>query len=109
VNNLLVPDKPGKSPAKAILGLTGNESLVSKELFDKVQEIKTGHHKKHFKYAGLPFLYRSLIRCADCGCLITPERKIKKSGKTYHYYHCTQYNGKHGAEWVTEDGLTGTH
>jgi len=82
------------------------DRVITQELFDKVQEIKAGHHKKHFKYAGLPFLYRGLIKCADCGCLITPERKIKKSGKAYHYYHCTQYNGKHGAEWLTEDDLT---
>ena len=82
------------------------DRIITQELFDKVQEIKAGYHKKHFKYAGLPFLYRGLIRCADCGCLITPERKTKKSGKTYHYYHCTQYNGKHGAEWLTEDDLT---
>jgi len=82
------------------------DRIITQELFDKVQEVKAGHHKKHFKYAGLPFLYRGLIRCADCGCMITPERKIKKSGNVYHYYHCTQYNGKHGAEWLTEDDLT---
>lgn len=84
----------------------GYDRIISKDLFDKVQEIKAGFHKKHFKYAGLPFLYRGLIRCAECGCSITPERKTKKSGKTYHYYHCTQYNGKHNAEWLTEDDLT---
>jgi len=82
------------------------DRIIPQELFDKVQEIKAAHHKKHFKFAGLPFLYRGLIRCADCGCLITPERKTKKSGKTYHYYHCTQYNGKHGAEWLREEELT---
>lgn len=82
------------------------DRIITQELFDKVQEVKTGHHKKHFKYAGLPFLYRGLIRCADCGCLITPEKKTKKSGKVYHYYHCTQYNGKHGAEWLREEELT---
>lgn len=41
-----------------------------------------------------------------CGCLITPERKIKKNGKTYHYYHCTQYKGKHNAQYVNEEELT---
>lgn len=76
------------------------DRIISKELFDKVQEIKAGFHKKRFKYAGLPFLYRGLIRCAECGCSITPEKKTKKSGRTYHYYHCTQYNGKHNAEWI---------
>lgn len=82
------------------------DRIITQELFDKVQEVKAGHHKKSFKYAGLPFLYRGLIKCADCGCMITPERKTKKSGQVYHYYHCTQYNGKHGAEWLREEELT---
>lgn len=76
--------------------------IVSKELFDKVQEIKAGYNKKHFKFAGLPYLYRGLIRCSECGCMITPE---KKKGK-YVYYHCTQYYGKHGAKWLKERDIT---
>ena len=82
------------------------DRIITQEQFDKVQDIKAGHHKKHFKFAGLPFIYRGLMQCSDCGCTITPERKIKKSGLTYHYYHCTQYNGKHGAMWPTEEELT---
>lgn len=82
------------------------ERIISFEIFNRVQEIKKSYHKKHFKFAGLPFLYRGLIRCAHCGCLITPERKIKKNGKTYHYYHCTQYKGKHNSEYITEEELT---
>lgn len=78
------------------------DRIITRELFDKVQEIKAGYHKKHFKFAGLPYLYRGLIRCAECGCIVTPE---KKKGQ-YVYYHCTQYNGKHGAEWLREEDLT---
>ncbi|MGD9116130.1 MAG: recombinase family protein, partial [Dehalococcoidia bacterium] len=78
------------------------ECIVTKELFDEVQRIKAGYGKKHFKFAGLPYLYRGLIKCADCGCMITPE---KKKGK-YVYYHCTEYHGKHGAQWVREEELT---
>ncbi|MCD6225468.1 recombinase zinc beta ribbon domain-containing protein [bacterium] len=81
--------------------------IITKELFDKVQKIKASYNKKRgYKFAGLPFLYRGLIRCADCGCIITPERKIKPSGRVYHYYHCTQYHGKHGAQWIREEELT---
>ena len=78
------------------------EPVITKELFDKVQEIKAGYNKKHFKYAGLPYAYRGLIRCADCGCMITPEKAKDK----YVYYHCTQYRGKHGAEWLREEDIT---
>lgn len=78
------------------------ETIISKELFDKVQQIKANHNKKRFKYAGLPYAYRGLIRCADCGCMITPEKAKEK----YVYYHCTGYKGKHGAEWLREEEIT---
>ena len=68
--------------------------------------MKAGHRKQPFKYAGLPYLYRGLIRCANCGCLFTPEKKTKKSGREYVYYHCTQFKGKCGTKWVTEASLT---
>lgn len=82
------------------------ERIISHELFENAQQVKAGYNKKHFKFAGLPFAYRGLIRCAECGCIVTPEKKTKPSGKTYHYYHCTQYKGKHGAEWLSEKSLT---
>lgn len=78
------------------------ECVVPRELFEKVQQVKAGYNKKYFKFAGLPYAYRGLIRCADCGCMITPE---KKKGK-YVYYHCTEYNGKHNAQWLREEELT---
>ncbi|MFC2013948.1 recombinase family protein [Chloroflexota bacterium] len=78
------------------------ECIISRELFDRVQQVKAGHNKKHFKFAGLPYVYRGLIRCADCGRMITPE---KKKGK-YIYYHCTQYDGNHHAKWLREEELT---
>lgn len=82
------------------------DRIISEELFEKVQSVKAGYNKKHFKFAGLPFAYRGLIRCAECGCIITPERKIKKNGNIYYYYHCTQSKGKHNIEWLTEKDLT---
>lgn len=78
------------------------DCLISKELYDKVQQVKAGYNKKHYKFAGLPYAYRGLIRCSDCGCILTPE--IKK-GK-YVYYHCTQYRGKHQAKWLREEEIT---
>ncbi len=77
------------------------ECIISMELYDKVQQIKAGYNKKHFKFAGLPYQYRGLIRCNDCGCMITPEKH-----KGHIYYHCTQYKGKHNAKWLREEEIT---
>lgn len=77
------------------------ETVISKELFDRVQEIKAGYNKKHFKFAGLPYAYRGLIRCEACNCMVTPEKH-----KGLIYYHCTQYHGKHNAEWLREEEIT---
>lgn len=78
------------------------DPVITEELFNRVQAIKAGYSKKHFKFAGLPFFYRGLIRCAECGCMVSPERKKGK----YIYYHCTQYHGNHGAKWLREEDLT---
>ena len=79
------------------------EPLISRELFDRVQDVFAGWHKKPFKYGTKPFPYgHGLITCLECGCTVTAEE-----AKGHHYYHCTQHRGKHGAEWLTEEELTG--
>jgi site-specific DNA recombinase len=75
--------------------------IITQELFKQVQEVKTSFKKKHFKYAGKPYIYRGLLRCAHCGMAITPEKH-----KGHVYYHCTQYKGKHGAKWIREEAIT---
>jgi site-specific DNA recombinase len=76
--------------------------ILSKAVFDQVQEVKSGFKKKPIKYAGLPYIYRGLIRCGDCGLTVTPE----KHKGSYVYYHCTQYNGYHNAKWFKEETIT---
>ena len=66
------------------------QPLVSKELFDKCQTVMAEYHKKPFKYGSKPFILKGMIRCADCGCTITPE-----TVKEYTYYSCTNYKGMH--------------
>ncbi len=77
------------------------DPIVSKEMYDKVRTVIAGFNKKSFKYAGLPFAYRGLIRCAVCACSVSPER-----GKGHHYYHCTEFKGKHKTPYVREEDLT---
>jgi len=79
------------------------EPLISKELFDKVQVVRLGYHKKPFKYAGKPFVLRGLVKCADpqCGCTITAE-----THKGHTYYSCTNYKRIHPKRvYIREEDL----
>lgn len=76
--------------------------IITQSLFEQVQQVKHGFNKKNrYKYAGRPYIYRGLLRCAHCGLAITPEKH-----KGHVYYLCTQYNGKHGAKWLREEEIT---
>ena len=59
--------------------------LITKDLFDMCQSVKKGWNKKPFQFAAKPFIFRGLIRCAKCGCSMTPEMHKGK----YVYYSCT--------------------
>ncbi|MBI5374197.1 MAG: recombinase family protein [Candidatus Schekmanbacteria bacterium] len=65
-----------------------HESMISIEEFDRVQFLlgRKGKPapKKHV------FAFTGMIRCADCGCLVTAEEKINRYGYHYTYYHCTK-------------------
>lgn len=77
--------------------------IITEKLFETAQDVRTGRGLKSSHYAGLPFAYRSMIRCSHCGCQVTFEYKKKKR---YIYGHCTQSKGKHEASYVNEDELT---
>ena len=64
--------------------------LITNHLFDKAQAVRAGWHKQPFQYAAKPFIFRGMIKCADCGCTITPE-----VSKGHIYYSCTNYHRIH--------------
>jgi len=68
-----------------------HEPLVSKKLFDKVQEImrEKGKPQKVKKHN---FDFLGLMKC-PCSAAITAEKKIKPSGREYIYYRCTKKKG----------------
>ena len=68
-----------------------HEPLISKKLFDKVQEImrEKGKPQKVKKHN---FAFLGLMKC-PCSAAITAEKKIKPSGKEYVYYRCTKKKG----------------
>ncbi len=69
------------------------EILVSKDLFDKAQEVASNKSRPRPKT--LLFALSGFLKCENCGCVLTAtrvERKVKK----YDYYYCT--NGKGGCD-----------
>ena len=68
-----------------------HQPLVSKKLFDRVQEImrEKGKPQKVKKHN---FDFLGLMKC-PCSAAITAEKKIKPSGREYVYYRCTKKKG----------------
>jgi len=78
-----------------------HEPLVSRETFDRVQEVMEGKgvkrngHRKHLH------AFMGLLKCGRCGCTMTAE---KKKGK-YVYYRCTGFKGACGNAYIREEKL----
>jgi len=72
------------------------EPIITKKLFDKVQEILRQRGKPHHKTKNDPQPFCGLLRCGTCGMMITGEYRVKKqkNGNEHHYiyYHCTKKN-----------------
>ncbi len=81
-----------------------HEPLISKKLFDKVQEMlkEKGRPQKIKKHN---FAFVGLMKCL-CGASITAEIKIKKSGRKYIYYRCTKKKGVCQEKYLREEILT---
>jgi len=73
-----------------------HESVITEEEYDKIQILlgRKGRSrpKKH------TFTFVGIMRCGECGAMITAEEKIKiqKNGNIHHYtyYHCTKRKNK---------------
>jgi len=91
----------GKMVYKGQLYDHNYEPLISEELFNDVQQ-KIGSRscnrgaKKGFL---LPFLYRKLITCGQCGAVLSGDLKKGR----YTYYRCTT---KHGYPAIKEEVIT---
>ncbi len=68
------------------------EKLISKELFDKCTEIRTGKFKRTSKHTKEPYIFRGLVRCKYCGCLLSP---YTKKGKYVYLRHTELKNCEH--------------
>ncbi|MEI7752444.1 MAG: recombinase family protein [Candidatus Omnitrophota bacterium] len=73
---------------KGLLMQGSHTPIISKELFDKVQDVISGKSKVHIHRKG--FAFNNLIFCGECGCKVVGELQ-----KGHHYYHCTFSKGRH--------------
>ena len=82
-----------------------HEPIISKQLFDKVQRVMEQRGKPRKTKEKLPFVFRGVFNCGECGRSITAEKKIKKSGRTYIYYRCTKKNVICHQKYLEEQAL----
>lgn len=78
------------------------DPIITRALFEQAKSVREGYKKSTQKWGGLPFPYRGLINCAECGCSITFETKKKK----YTYGHCTRKKNKHPMRYINQDEIT---
>ncbi len=72
-----------------------HEPMITQEQHERVQVLLgRGNKPKPEKHL---FAFTGIIRCGQCGCLVTAENKTKrnKNGNVhyYTYYHCTKRKG----------------
>jgi len=85
-----------------------HKPLISKSLFDKVQEVLKA------KYNPRPhtntFAFTGFIKCSECGSAITAEKHFKFYPRTrgkvgYIYYRCTKKSGNCSQKYIREEEL----
>jgi hypothetical protein len=76
-----------------------HEPIISKKLFDSVQQVMNNRGKKKRKRKH-EFAFSGLIRCGNCGCMITAEKQ-----KGHNYYRCTKKKQKCDEKYLREENL----
>ncbi len=76
------------------------EPLISRELWQRVQDRLDGRVTYKDRTTKLVFKYRGFLFCGECGCSITAERQ-----KGHVYYRCTKARGFCSQGYVREEDL----
>ena len=86
-----------------------HKPMISKKLFDQVQEALITNGKPRKKRGPKNFQFLNFAVCGECGYSITAERHIKKSGLKFVYYRCTHKSKTQNcsqARFLREEELT---
>ena len=71
-----------------------HKPIITKKLFDKVQQVIT-HKSKNYLFHKTDFHFLGLATCGECGSSITAEKHRKHYSRRnidvdYHYYRCSK-------------------
>lgn len=81
-----------------------HEPMITEKEFDQVQKLLGREGRPRPKEHR--FAFTGLMKCGNCGAMITAEEKIKKqkNGNVHHYvyYHCTKRKDKNCPEKMVE-------
>jgi len=84
-----------------------HEAMIKREEYDRIQELLG--KKGNPRLRTYTFAFTGMIRCGECGCLITAENKTKhqKNGNVhnYIYYHCTKRRGYCNQKTIRDNDL----
>ena len=83
--------------------------IVSKQLFDRVQEVLELRGRQRHKPKNQPQPLCGIMRCGECGGMVTAEviTKQQKNGNIhrYVYYRCTKKKGTCSQRYIREEEL----
>lgn len=81
-----------------------HEPMITEDEFDRVQKLLGRDGRPRAKEHR--FAFTGLMKCGNCGAMITAEEKIKrqKNGNVHHYiyYHCTKRKDENCPEKMIE-------
>lgn len=77
------------------------EPIISRELFEQVQEVLDDRGARRPKHRRHRFAFTGLVRCGHCGCSMTGE--IHKG--RYVYYRCTGHKSRCPEKYAREEAI----
>lgn len=86
-----------------------HEPMITQGEYERIQTLTRGGNTNKPKPERHLFAFTGMIRCGECGCMVTAENKIKKNknGNVHHYtyYHCTKRKGPCGQKCIEVNEL----
>ncbi len=65
-----------------------HEKMITQDEFDRAQAILGKKGKQRPKTR--EYAFTGMVRCGECGAMVTAEETINRFGTRYTYYHCTK-------------------